>query len=102
MLKAEPVKRLREPEDSKFRLACFRVVTSSWFSKLTFICVVVNMIILSLKWEGQSKEMTYYVELSNDLFTLIFLAEFILKTSAFGYMYFRESWNCLDCGILII
>ena len=60
-----------------------------------------NMIQMGSTYEQQSQEFVNLLEVSNHVFTLIYVVEVVLKIIAFGHSYFSQSWNKLDFVVVI-
>lgn len=46
--------------------------------------------------EGLSDGMSWFLDFTNVIFTIIFIIEAVLKLIAFGASYFENSWNKFD------
>ena len=81
---------------------------SNWFEYLIITVVITNSIVLSLSGNLLSKDKQSGLELTNDLFTYIFLAEFSMKIIGLGLLeYFSDITNYFDlivvvCGLVDI
>ena len=65
-------------------------------------CIIANIVVLSLNYEGSSKSYDMALENVNYMFTSIFLAEFLIKIIALGpQLYLDSNWNKLDFFIVI-
>ena len=61
-----------------------------------------NCIVLSIRFEGETKNYKHTVEYVGTYFSSFFLFEFALKFIAMGFSYFKHSWNQFDFAIVII
>ena len=63
------------------------------------------MLQMALDYEGKPASISIFLQLTNYIFTVVFLAECILKLLVYGWSYFHESWNKFDffvvCASLI-
>ena len=51
---------------------------------------------MALDHEGASKDMLYFLKVSNYFFTTIFLLEAIVKLYVYRLPYFKTGWNKFD------
>ncbi|TNV87903.1 hypothetical protein FGO68_gene16047 [Halteria grandinella] len=101
ILKAKPMRRFRPPSNV-FRQWMFRVHQHRWYENAILVCIVLNTVVLALKWYGQPNEVYVMTEALNYLFTAVFILEAVIKISAFGfYVYFSDGWNIFDFLIVI-
>ena len=63
--------------------------------------IVVNALILTLKWPGMTPKTEFGIEIVNYICTAIFILEAIIKLTATGKNYFRSGWNIFDFTIVI-
>jgi hypothetical protein len=61
-----------EPPENHLRLLCFRLAERTAFEVFILTCIILNSIILALKWYGQDKATEFALDLVNLLFTIIF------------------------------
>ena len=62
---------------------------------------MLNMIQMAITYEGSSNEVNQFMEITNLIFTAIFIVEAILKLFVFGWSYFGTSWNKFDFFVVI-
>lgn len=87
---------------NSFRILLYRIVNSSYFDGFLVFCILGNIVILALNYDGSSENYVSILEFINYLFTGVFLVEFLLKISAFGTsLYFQSNWNLFDLFIVI-
>ncbi|XP_022081221.1 voltage-dependent L-type calcium channel subunit alpha-1D-like [Acanthaster planci] len=99
-LKARPKKKYI-PKNSK-QLKVWKIVTSRPFEYLIFVLIMVNTIVLAMKYYDQSDEYSEVLDRVNIVFTAIFLLECILKIIAFKIKnYVRDLWNLFDFVIVV-
>ena len=60
---------------------------------------------MAISYEGSSLEYNQILDNINYFFTSVFIIEATLKMIAFGFSYFRNSWNvfdfCVVCASLV-
>ena len=71
------------------------------FDYFMFAFVIVNAIILLLKWPNMSPSIEQTVAIITYVCTCVFILEAVLKLAAFGKAYFRDGWNRFDFIIVI-
>ncbi|XP_072181814.1 voltage-dependent L-type calcium channel subunit alpha-1D-like [Diadema setosum] len=99
-LKAKP-QRKYIPKNSKQHLV-WKLVTSRGFEYFIFVLIMVNTIILAMKYRNQPKPYEKVLDYMNIIFTAVFTVEFLLKIIAFKPKnYFRDSWNVFDFIIVL-
>ena len=66
------------------------------------ICITFNILGMAIEYEGSSDEYTYALQMINLSFTLIFLAECIIKLTGMGpKRYFYDDWNKFDFFVVV-
>ncbi|XP_029570707.1 voltage-dependent T-type calcium channel subunit alpha-1G-like [Salmo trutta] len=96
------------PPDSRFRMACNKIITHKMFDHIVLVIIFLNCITIAMerpRIEAYSVE-RIFLTLSNYIFTAIFVAEMTVKVAALGWLfgdkaYLRSSWNLLD-GLLVM
>uniref|UniRef100_A0A8C8HJP9 Voltage-dependent T-type calcium channel subunit alpha n=1 Tax=Oncorhynchus tshawytscha TaxID=74940 RepID=A0A8C8HJP9_ONCTS len=96
------------PPDSRFRMACNKIITHKMFDHIVLVIIFLNCITIAMerpRIDPYSVE-RIFLTLSNYIFTAIFVAEMTVKVAALGWLfgdkaYLRSSWNILD-GILVM
>jgi hypothetical protein len=86
------------------------VMLNRWFTGLTTLIIILNSINLSIYDYSDRDSLTSYnnvLDILNEIFTFIFLAESIIKILAMGFImhensYMRDGWNILDFFIVIL
>jgi len=66
-----------------------------------FVCIIINSLVLMLQWYQQSPEMVQALEVTNNILSLIFTIEFIVKVIGFGLDYFKSMWNLVDFFVCV-
>jgi hypothetical protein len=84
------------PLESALRMACFKVATHTYFEVAVLIAIMLNSIVLCVKWPNIDQKSEDILEKINYFFTAVFLVEAIIKLMAFGGRYFKENWNRFD------
>ncbi|XP_071784403.1 voltage-dependent L-type calcium channel subunit alpha-1D-like isoform X3 [Asterias amurensis] len=99
-LKAKPGRKYI-PKNSK-QLKVWKIVTSRPFEYLIFVLIMMNTIVLAMKYYNQPDNYSEVLDRVNIVFTAIFLVECILKITAFKLKnYVRDLWNLFDFVIVI-
>lgn len=88
----------------RFRHRCLVIVKHPAFDKIILLFIALNCITLAMERPSipdDSLERAI-LSISNDLFTVLFLAEMSLKVIALGgfAQYFKSGWNIMD-GVLV-
>lgn len=75
----------------------YRFAKSKYFQNFILICIVFNMVQMTLLYEDASVQYLLILEMINLAFTIIFIFEALVKISAFGLKnYFQTNWNRFD------
>ena len=78
---------------------------SSYFEGTIFICIIANTLVLMLKYVDETQTSILVSAILNNLFSLIFICEAIIKIIALRSEYFMDNWNKFDfiivCASLI-
>ncbi|CAG0896176.1 unnamed protein product [Darwinula stevensoni] len=99
-LKAKPVRRYIPKHRVQYRVWWF--VTSPYFEYFIFFLIMINTVILAMKFHKQPEAYTKALDSLNMVFTAIFTLEFILKLLAFRPKnYFGDAWNVFDFIIVL-
>ncbi|DBB15358.1 TPA: hypothetical protein ACH3X3_003603 [Trebouxia sp. C0006] len=82
---------------------CFDVVTHRWFDPAILCMIILNMVAICATYRGQGVTYTNVLSDINVFFTAVYLAEAVLKNTAFGpWKYIKDNWNKLDLVIVIL
>jgi hypothetical protein len=65
------------------------------------LLVLLNALIMMLKWPSMPSYVQLTVEIVTYFCTMMFILEAVMKLTAFGKAYFRDSWNRFDLAIVI-
>ncbi|XP_041459338.1 voltage-dependent L-type calcium channel subunit alpha-1D-like isoform X6 [Lytechinus variegatus] len=99
-LKAKP-QRKYIPKNPKQHLV-WKLVTSRGFEYFIFVLIMVNTIILAMKYRTQTDTYRNVLDYMNIVFTAVFTVEFLLKIIAYKPKnYFRDYWNFFDFIIVL-
>ena len=101
LLKVKPkaIKPLKTNE--KCRGIFKKIIKSNIFEIFLIICIMMNIIVLGMTYEGEPDSYTYDLELVNYIITGVFILEAFLKILALGIKdYFSSNWNFFDFFIV--
>ncbi|KAL0023530.1 hypothetical protein WJX79_008642 [Trebouxia sp. C0005] len=88
---------------NRIRSVCFDVVTHRWFDPAILCMIILNMVAICTTYRGQGQTYTNVLSDINIFFTAVYLAEAVLKNTAFGPLkYIKDNWNKLDLVIVIL
>lgn len=80
----------------KLRRKFHDLVSSSPFEKFIMSCIILNILQMALNQENLTPGVIFALDVSGNIFSVIFLTECIFKLFAFGDTYFKNSWNQFD------
>ncbi|CAF3545985.1 unnamed protein product [Rotaria sp. Silwood1] len=99
-LKARPMKRYIPVK--KVQLKIWWFVTSPPFEYAIFSLIMINTVVLAMKYNKQPDNYSKALDYLNIVFTAIFALEFVLKMAAFHFRnYFSDPSNCCDFVIVV-
>jgi hypothetical protein len=101
VLKCKPILRAKEPS-YKLGKWCYKIHDHKYFDIFIYACIILNTMVLTLKWDGQKLSTTFFLDCINYFFTVIFIIEALIKIIAMGTLYFSDMWNLFDLFIVII
>ena len=101
VLRSTPIKKLKPPSENRFRTLMFRIQERKEFENFIFVCIIINSLILTLKWYMQPPEVDTATDIINYLFTFIFTLEAFIKIVGLGKIYFHETWNIFDFIVVL-
>ena len=81
---------------------CIDIVTHKAFDLFIMGCIIGNTIVLAIKWYIMPLWVISLIEMVNYIFMVIFTLEAILKITAMGRNYFKESWNIFDFTVVVL
>lgn len=86
----------------KVKIFVFRVIQSKVFEGVIMICIVLNVVVMAMVYQGMSDEYASALNYANLFFTITFLLEFMLKIYALDFQYFKVTWNIFDFCIVFL
>jgi Ion transport protein len=101
VLKSSPIPRPKLAV-TRFGKLCQKIYFHPRFETFIYASIIVNVLILCLKWEGISPLLMSFFEKINIGFTGIFIIEAIVKITSTGQYYFMDYWNIFDLTITIL
>lgn len=78
--------KLREPEG--FRACFFRVVNSIYFDHIITFFIILNTVVMSMKFHNMSADLEEFASIANYVFAAVFNLEMFMKLIALGRTYF--------------
>lgn len=97
VIQAKPMEVFVPEEQSGCRYHVWRLVTSPPFENFIMLLIVLNTILLMMKYHGAPLDYTDVLSDCNLVFTILFTIECVMKMSSFGYKpYFKDAWNTFD------
>ena len=106
-LKTKPVRKIRPgalDDDRKvgyLRRFCLGIAEHWLFDSFILVCIMVNTVILALKWYGEPEILPTALEVINYVFAGIFTVEAVIQIIALREHYFSDGWNVFDFAIVI-
>ncbi len=97
-------------QKSKPRYWLLKIMTSTWFEKLTMIIIIINCITMGMHQPCNdnnhcTNSKCFILKHIDDFIYAYFVFEMLIKMFAMGLIgkraYFGEGWNILDCFIVI-
>uniref|UniRef100_A0A3B3R636 Calcium voltage-gated channel subunit alpha1 E n=1 Tax=Paramormyrops kingsleyae TaxID=1676925 RepID=A0A3B3R636_9TELE len=88
-ISAKPLTRYMPQNRHSFQYRLWHFVVSPSFEYTVLTMIALNTVVLMMKYEAALKHL-------NTAFTMLFSLECILKILAFGFNYFRDTWNIFD------
>lgn len=79
------------------------MINAPWFDKFIIIIIVINTLILASESYEQAEWFQTLNDISNYIFTVIFLLEMLLKMFGLGFkMYFQDGFNIFDFVVVML
>lgn len=78
-----------------------KICDSVEFETTIMVCILLNTVVLSLKWYGEDEGMAPVLDIINLVFAGIFTLEAVIKLVALGKDYFKTGWNNFDFIIVL-
>ena len=75
---------------------------SKYFDNTIYMCIVINTLVLTVRWYGNPDSVENVTSIINIAFVVVFSLEAFIKIIAFGLRYFRDNWNNFDLAVVII
>ncbi|XP_067216065.1 voltage-dependent calcium channel type A subunit alpha-1 isoform X5 [Linepithema humile] len=96
-IQARPLERYMPKERNSVKYKIWRIVVSTPFEYFIMILIVLNTLLLMMKFHRQSESYKNTLKYMNMCFTGMFTVECILKIAAFGVKnFFKDAWNTFD------
>ncbi|XP_018318088.1 voltage-dependent calcium channel type A subunit alpha-1 [Mycetomoellerius zeteki] len=96
-IQARPLERYMPKERNSVKYKIWRIVVSTPFEYFIMILIVLNTLLLMMKFHQQSDSYKNTLKYMNMCFTGMFTVECILKIAAFGVKnFFKDAWNTFD------
>lgn len=80
----------------------FRIVQLKQFENLIMLTIMINTLVLGTKHNNMDDVLEIVSQWINDICSIIFNLEMILKFIGFGKFYFYNVWNLFDMFIVIV
>ena len=78
-----------------------KIIYSKFFEWGITICILVNTIVMAMRFYRMSNEYEMFLEYLNYFFAMVFNLEMIIKLFGLGLYYFSTNWNRFDFIIVI-
>ncbi|XP_011506186.1 PREDICTED: voltage-dependent calcium channel type A subunit alpha-1 [Ceratosolen solmsi marchali] len=96
-IQARPLERYMPKERNSMKYKIWRIVMSTPFEYFIMILIVLNTLLLMMKYHRQSDLYKNTLKYMNMCFTGMFTVECIMKIAAFGVRnFFKDPWNTFD------
>ncbi|XP_034182336.2 calcium voltage-gated channel subunit cacophony isoform X15 [Osmia lignaria lignaria] len=96
-IQARPLERYMPKERNSVKYKIWRIVVSTPFEYFIMGLIVLNTVLLMMKFHRQSDAYKNTLKYMNMCFTGMFTVECILKIAAFGVRnFFKDAWNTFD------
>ncbi|EGI70471.1 Voltage-dependent calcium channel type A subunit alpha-1 [Acromyrmex echinatior] len=97
IIQARPLERYMPKERNSVQYKIWRIVVSTPFEYFIMILIVLNAVLLMMKFYQQSELYENILKYMNIFFTGMFTVECVLKIAAFGVKnFFKDTWNIFD------
>eukprot|EP01064_Diplonema_japonicum_P037211 TRINITY_DN8661_c0_g1_i1.p1 TRINITY_DN8661_c0_g1~~TRINITY_DN8661_c0_g1_i1.p1 ORF type:complete len:1049 (+),score=159.42 TRINITY_DN8661_c0_g1_i1:2253-5399(+) len=84
------------------RMYFHKLMQHPFFDPTITTCILLNIVTLSTIHYRQKDEWTSAQEVTNYVFTMVFILEAVVKIVAMGTMYWKENWNKFDFTIVVV
>jgi len=96
-IQAKPLERYMPKERDSFKYKLWRVVVSTPFEYFIMFLIVLNTILLMMKYYHQTDTYKSVLHYMNTTLTGLFTLECAMKIFSYGFRsYFKDSWNTFD------
>ena len=85
-----------EVPQAKCRYCLFRVVESRFFEFAITLCIMLNTLVMAMRYYRMPPSYAQFLERANTSFAVIFNLEAAMQIGAKGLYYFKSSWNVFD------
>lgn len=84
--------KIRIPIPTKgIRLYCYNIVNSYYFDRFIILCIILNVVLMSITFNGINYDIVKTILIINYVFLIIFNLEIILKIIGLGInFYFKD------------
>lgn len=86
----------------KVRIFFFKLIQSKAFELSIMGCIIGNIIVMAMNFDGMSDSYAEVIDGINLAFTVVFIVEMLLKLIALDFQYFTSSWNNFDFSIVML
>ena len=83
VLKSKPILK-KIPPKNKIRLFILKIANSLWFERFIFVCIILNMFVIMIKYYNNPSLMEKATDQINLIFTAIFALEALIKIIGLG------------------
>lgn len=88
--------------ENPFRAFFFHIIKFRLFDPFIMLCIILNIVTMSMAYETQSREQDYFLKQINLTFMIVFIVEAVFKLLAFGIRgYFKSGWNQFDFFVVV-
>ncbi|CAN7994074.1 unnamed protein product, partial [Ixodes hexagonus] len=96
-IQAKPLQRYMPKNKDSFKYKVWKIVVSTPFEYFIMVLIVLNTVLLMMKFYNQSKTLKSTLHYMNAAFTALFTIECALKVAAFGVRnFFKNPWHTFD------
>ena len=102
IMRMKPGKRVKRPSN-KLRSWCYDFIMPSKnpkFEQIILVMILINTICMGITRFGEPQFVTNTLELCNDIVSVVFITEALLKIIALEKRYFDDRWNLFDFVIV--
>lgn len=96
-IQAKPLQRYMPKNKDSFKYKVWKIVVSTPFEYFIMVLIVLNTVLLMMKFYNQTKTLKSTLHYMNAAFTALFTIECALKVAAFGVRnFFKNPWHTFD------